>query len=293
MIQLEDTRLVATIDGAITIGRDPGNAVVIDHPTVSRRHARIECHADEAHLSDLGSRNGTRLNGRVVVHRQKLADGMRLRIGHVPCWFFRSRPDDATLEKLSIKRVNPRGITARCVCGVKLWAMTDTLLRSTPCPSCGSINTIEGTPAPASAETFAEQAVASGAVCGVCQWAIEPGDAVTVCPGCATRFHTECWRENRGCSSYGCEQVNALDPQRDAAAPAAPPSLPTSADLERETRRTGKVLLLAAGAALPVSAIAFGVPSVASLIFTLLRRHETSDGWAAGAAVVGLIGLLA
>ena len=47
--------------------------------------------------------------------------------------------------------------------------------------------------------------------CGVCHSPITIFDDVTQCPSCGLMFHTECWTENRGCSSYGCAQVGALE----------------------------------------------------------------------------------
>ena len=49
--------------------------------------------------------------------------------------------------------------------------------------------------------------------CGICQSAIFPDENTTTCPRCNLTFHAECWTENLGCASYGCEQVNALKPR--------------------------------------------------------------------------------
>ena len=55
------------LDGSlITIGRAEGNHVRIDHPTVSGRHAQVEFTPEGFVLTDLGSRNGTFVNGRQV-----------------------------------------------------------------------------------------------------------------------------------------------------------------------------------------------------------------------------------
>jgi hypothetical protein len=48
---------------AFTIGRDPGCDLLVDHPSVSRRHALLRPTATGWQLSDLGSTNGTRVNG--------------------------------------------------------------------------------------------------------------------------------------------------------------------------------------------------------------------------------------
>ena len=60
----------------MTIGRHPHNDIVIDHPTVSSRHAAITLIGDHALLEDLGSTNGTHIAGKRV-QRHKLADRTR------------------------------------------------------------------------------------------------------------------------------------------------------------------------------------------------------------------------
>ena len=50
------------------------------------------------------------------------------------------------------------------------------------------------------------------ATCSVCRSAIVTGEEQTVCPSCGLTFHSDCWKDNLGCSAYGCAQVNALQP---------------------------------------------------------------------------------
>ena len=50
----------------VRIGRAPDNDVVLDDLQVSRRHAELRCDADGVELVDLGSHNGTWVNGRRV-----------------------------------------------------------------------------------------------------------------------------------------------------------------------------------------------------------------------------------
>jgi pSer/pThr/pTyr-binding forkhead associated (FHA) protein len=67
---------------ALNIGRDPGCEVHLDGAqAVSWKHARIEVTAAGAFLSDLGSTNGTYLNGRRLDGRAPLRAGDRLRLG--------------------------------------------------------------------------------------------------------------------------------------------------------------------------------------------------------------------
>ena len=67
-------------DGEVIIGRDPGSHMVIDHPSVSGRHARIRQENKSLYLSDLGSTNGTFVNEDKVVDCQ-LAHQDWIRIG--------------------------------------------------------------------------------------------------------------------------------------------------------------------------------------------------------------------
>lgn len=57
--------------GVNGFGRKDGNAVVIADPFVSSRHGEIEITESEAFLTDIGSTNGTRLNGIKVAAQQR------------------------------------------------------------------------------------------------------------------------------------------------------------------------------------------------------------------------------
>jgi hypothetical protein len=68
-------------DGQLLVGRDPDACdVVLEHPTVSRKHAQLH-HRDGAWvLQDLDSTNGTTINGKRVV-RSRLEPGDRVTLG--------------------------------------------------------------------------------------------------------------------------------------------------------------------------------------------------------------------
>ena len=66
----------------LTIGRDPENIIVLDHTAISRFHCRITCEKDQYFIQDLGSTNGTYLNGRRVT-RDHLSPGDEVIIAHV------------------------------------------------------------------------------------------------------------------------------------------------------------------------------------------------------------------
>jgi serine phosphatase RsbU (regulator of sigma subunit) len=65
------------------IGRSSRNVVQIADATVSKEHAEITRHGDRFLIRDLGSRNGTRVNGVGVVGRVALEPGDHVEIGHV------------------------------------------------------------------------------------------------------------------------------------------------------------------------------------------------------------------
>ena len=65
------------------LGRDEGLAVTLRWSRVSRRHARIVVSGERALLEDLGSKNGTFLNGKRVTQPALLSDGDTLRLGRL------------------------------------------------------------------------------------------------------------------------------------------------------------------------------------------------------------------
>ena len=70
------------IRGTCSIGRSASNQVVLPDDKISRRHAMINTQGHGEHwLVDLGSANGTYLNGRRVSQPCRLKDGDALEIG--------------------------------------------------------------------------------------------------------------------------------------------------------------------------------------------------------------------
>ena len=65
----------------IAIGSHPSNDVVIDDTTVSRRHATITRKPDGFELADLGSTNGTFVNGRQVRKPIAVKSGDEIKFG--------------------------------------------------------------------------------------------------------------------------------------------------------------------------------------------------------------------
>lgn len=68
-------------DGPKTIGREAFNDIVVFDPEVSRRHAQISFLADQYLIEDLGSTNGTFVNGLRVTHPTPLHNGDVISMG--------------------------------------------------------------------------------------------------------------------------------------------------------------------------------------------------------------------
>jgi hypothetical protein len=220
----------AVLDGTLSVGRNADNDIVLDHPTVSRHHGVIERIAGEYFLTDLGSRNGTRVNGRTVRERKPLAHGDKIRFGQVKVTFFVSAEDphaSPTLERVPTPEAGDPGILFDCLCGTRLWAKTEAAGGIVECGKCKRENVVPDTStkkdnsetvsgmilAPIGQPEMLAAPVQTG-TCSICQWHTSNEDRVKVCPSCGLTFHEDCWNENCGCSAYGCPEVNAHGARR-------------------------------------------------------------------------------
>jgi DNA-binding winged helix-turn-helix (wHTH) protein len=84
-------REIALVEGENVLGRDPDVAVWIDLNSVSRHHARVVVTDEVALLEDLGSRNGTLVNGERINSPRSLSNGDRIKIGAASLVFRCSR----------------------------------------------------------------------------------------------------------------------------------------------------------------------------------------------------------
>lgn len=66
----------------ITIGRHPDSIVVLPSGSVSSHHATIKRRGDGFYVQDLGTTNGTKVNG-VDVEEAKLSDGDKITFGDI------------------------------------------------------------------------------------------------------------------------------------------------------------------------------------------------------------------
>jgi nucleotide-binding universal stress UspA family protein len=77
---LPDGRRVALGGNVTTLGRNSDCSVTLADPRASRHHAEIRSTGDGFMLTDLGSMNGTTVNG-VVVREHMLHDGDKIAVG--------------------------------------------------------------------------------------------------------------------------------------------------------------------------------------------------------------------
>lgn len=77
---LPDGSHVEIGDGPVVLGRLPESDIVVNDPNVSRRHAEFRRTVDGVVVTDLGSTNGTRVNG-VPVREQVLTSGDEITVG--------------------------------------------------------------------------------------------------------------------------------------------------------------------------------------------------------------------
>ena len=105
-----DKRLCLWLSGVSTIpasfrwtshpmnwGKSPTSTIFLDNPYISRRHSLISRRGDHYEIEDLGSKNGTSVNGRQVTRRRRLSFGDHIELGRGPGWFFGSSAWDPLL----------------------------------------------------------------------------------------------------------------------------------------------------------------------------------------------------
>lgn len=78
-LRLGDGRLLP-VGGGLVLGRTPSGSGCLKDPLVSARHARVTCTPMGMQIEDLGSTNGTWVNGQRVVVRV-LREGDTVRLG--------------------------------------------------------------------------------------------------------------------------------------------------------------------------------------------------------------------
>src|SRR5438045_7580229 len=93
----------------ITIGRHPDSIIVLPSGSVSSHHATIKRRGTDFYVQDLGTTNGTKLNG-VDVEEAKLDDGDKITFGDVRGIVHLREPvvEARTSELHSLRHLVPR-----------------------------------------------------------------------------------------------------------------------------------------------------------------------------------------
>ncbi len=81
-------------EGVITIGREAYNDVILIDPEASRKHAQISFQAGRYVVEDLGSTNGTYVNGRQIVSPTTLNRGDVIEVGEMARILFQGPGSD-------------------------------------------------------------------------------------------------------------------------------------------------------------------------------------------------------
>ncbi len=87
--------------GPLTIGREHDCDIVINDRAVSRVHARIYWQGKRCMLEDLGSRNGTYVDGRRIKSAIRLLRGDKIRFASCLTLVFKYTRDGAVLTQIA------------------------------------------------------------------------------------------------------------------------------------------------------------------------------------------------
>lgn len=98
-------------DNLVTIGRGADNAIVINNPSVSARHAQLQLAGETYRLKDLGSTNGTQVNGKPVTETLLSFDD-RVRFGAAEARFESDASGSRPLPQLEEIKARPAELSA-------------------------------------------------------------------------------------------------------------------------------------------------------------------------------------
>jgi hypothetical protein len=120
---LQELELAGT---EVVLGRSPDCQVTIEDPLVSRRHATISLVGTHATITDLGSRNGVRLNGELINQCAVLRNNDRIRLGTQDLVFLVVDPDKSS------RQTRATGMIRQCQ------SCSRPFPEAPACPHCGA-----------------------------------------------------------------------------------------------------------------------------------------------------------
>ena len=109
---------VFPFDKPIVVGRGRGVDLKIDDPSVSRNHARVDRAAEHWQVSDLGSANGTFVNGRPLSRPTVLHDGDLVAFGGVIAMYRARDGANDTRTTSAVRIIESTAAPSACGIGV-------------------------------------------------------------------------------------------------------------------------------------------------------------------------------
>ncbi len=97
---------------ALTVGRDPDAGISLPEvPSISRRHAILRFNGNRVSLEDLGSTNGTYINGELIRERTLLGSGDRFQVAAVHFKFLHEQDVEHAYYEAISELVTKDGLT--------------------------------------------------------------------------------------------------------------------------------------------------------------------------------------
>lgn len=86
------------VAGILTIGRSPSVSIPIEDKTLSREHTQVYPKDGRYFVRDLGSKNGTYVNGKLINQPTQIKHGDRVRVGPAATFMLLFDPEDVEAE---------------------------------------------------------------------------------------------------------------------------------------------------------------------------------------------------
>lgn len=159
----------------VVVGRSPDCDVVLDDGSVSARHARLRWDADHVEVEDLGSANGTFVDGRMIA-RARVRPGDELVLGRVSLsWsepamrdFLRAAPRRTTIRSDTLRGRPIWGRRFVCgACGVRGLLPAGFERGELICASCGAHLVLGEDPARTPPRRYRTAMIASGGLAAI------------------------------------------------------------------------------------------------------------------------------
>lgn len=101
-------KVIDLTEDSLTIGREPSNEIPINDAEISRKHARLSVQGDNYVIEDLGSTNGTFVNGQRLMGPHVLKPGEIVSFGEqISCTYEAISEVDANATIISSKPAAP------------------------------------------------------------------------------------------------------------------------------------------------------------------------------------------